>query len=255
MSSEPPIHAFVVDDERLAVDRLQRLLTETGRVMVVGSATDPETALVRLRAQPLDVIFLDIQMPEMSGFDLLAWLNLNVPIVFTTGYDQYAIEAFTVNAIDYLLKPIEPARLDRALDKLQRLIGEPSPNMRVLARELAAHLSPGRKLERIASRAGERTAILEVSRVTHIIARDRLTFATVAGREHAIDYTLAELEQRLDRRRFVRVHRAAIVNIGFVDELYPDVDGATLIRLKDEKKTVLPVARNRLRSLKDLLGI
>ena len=255
MSADPPIRAFVVDDERLAVDRLCRLLGETGRVSLAGSATDPASALQQLRQQAVDVIFLDIQMPGLSGFDLLAQLDTDTPVVFTTAYDQYAIEAFAVNSVDYLLKPIEPARLERALDKLQRLTGEPRPDMRVLARELAAHLTPGRKLERIASRVAERTIVLDVSRVTHVITRDKLTFASLGGREHVIDYTLTQLEQRLDPRRFVRVHRAAMVNVAFIDEMYPDVDGGMLVRLKDEKKTEISVARDRVKHLKERLGI
>lgn len=249
------IRAFVVDDERLAIDRLERLLAATGRVDVIGAATDPVEALARLQAQQVDVIFLDIQMPELSGFELLARLEADVPVIFTTAYDQYAIDAFAVNSVDYLLKPIEPVRLDRALDKLQRFTGEARPDVRTLARELAAHLAPGRKLERIASRVVDRTTILDVARISHFVARDKLTFAVVAGREHVVDYTLAQLEQRLDARRFVRAHRGAIVNVAFVEELYPDVDGGMLLRLKDEKKTEISVARDRVKSLKERLGI
>jgi two-component system LytT family response regulator len=253
--SDAMIRAFVVDDERLAVDRLCRMLEATGRVAVVGSATDPEQALTELRARSVDVIFLDVQMPELSGFDLLARLDADTPVVFTTAYDQYAIEAFAVNSVDYLLKPIEPARLDRALDKLQRLTGDSRPDVRMLARELAAHLAPGRKLERIASRVADRTIILDVARVSHVVARDKLTFAALGGREHVVDYTLAQLEQRLDPRRFVRVHRGAMVNVAFVDEIYPDVDGGIVARLKDEKKTEISVARDRVKNLKERLGI
>ena len=109
-------------------------------------------------------------------------------------------------------------------------------------------------LERIASRVGERTTVLEVARISHFFSKDKLTFAVSAGREHAIDYTLADLEGRLDPRRFVRIHRATIANLAFVAELYPGVDGM-LIRLKDDRKTELSVARDRVRDLKDRLGI
>ena len=252
---EQRLRAFLVDDERLALERLQRLLTDTGRVDVVGSSSDPEEALRRLRADTVDVLFLDIQMPELSGFDLLSRLDADIPVIFTTAFDRYAIEAFAVNSVDYLLKPIEAGRLERALDKLQRLTGEARPDVRALARELAAHLAPGRKLERIASRVSERTTILDVPRISHFIARDKMTFAIVSGREHAVDYTLVQLEERLDARRFVRAHRGAIVNVAFVEELYPDVDGGMLLRLKDEKKTVVSVARDRVRALKERLGI
>jgi two-component system LytT family response regulator len=256
------LRAYIVDDERLAVERLTRLLEATGRVRVAGSTTDPETAVAELRERDVDVLFLDIQMPGLTGFDLLQRLDQDVPVVFTTAYDKYALDAFAVNSVDYLLKPIEAERLERALDKLARLAGQPRSDVRALARELAAQLGTGpstplgagRRLERIASRVGERTTVLEVGRITHFFSKDKLTFAVASGRDHAIEHTLAELEERLDPRRFVRIHRATIANLAFVAELYPGVDGM-LIRLKDDRKTELSVARDRVRDLKDRLGI
>jgi two-component system, LytTR family, response regulator len=258
------MRAYVVDDEPLAVKRLTRMLAATGRVDIVGSSSDPEAALEFLVAHVVDVLFLDIQMPVLTGFELLEQLDQQPLVIFTTAFDRYALNAFEVNSIDYLLKPIEPERLDRALDKLERLHRpgtdlpsgrSPSPDLKTLARELAAQLSPNRKLERLASRVGERTTVLDVSRISHFSAKDKLTFAVVSSREHVVDYTLAELEARLDARRFVRIHRATIANIGFVQELFPDVDGGVLVRLKDEQKTELSVARDRVRELKDRLGI
>ena len=123
------------------------------------------------------------------------------------------------------LKPIEPERLDRALDKLERFAG-----------------------------TGLHSSGVDVARVTHFFAKDKLSFAVVNGREHVVDSTLSELEARLDARRFVRIHRATIVNVAFVQELYPGVDGV-LVRLKDEKNTELSVARDRVRELKERLGI
>jgi two-component system, LytTR family, response regulator len=247
-----PLRAYVVDDEALAVQRLTRLLEATRRVDVTGSTTDPEEALEFLRQHAdVDVLFLDIQMPGLTGFELLEQLDRDIPVVFTTAFDRYAVNAFDVNSVDYLLKPIERERLDRALDKVQTR----SPtDVRALARQLAAELAPSRRLERIASRVGERTTILEVARISHFFARDKLTFAVSGERQHMIESTLAELEERLDPRRFVRIHRGTIVNIGFVQELYPGVDG-TMVRLKDEKKTELSVARDRVRELKEKLGI
>jgi two-component system LytT family response regulator len=250
------IRAFVVDDERLAVERLTRLLQATGRVTIAGSSTDPEAALAALRETPVDVLFLDIQMPGLTGFELLERLERDVAVVFTTAFDRYAIDAFGVNSLDYLLKPIEADRLDRALDKIERFSGQAArPDMRQLARELAAQLAPNRRLERIASRVGEKTTVLDVTRISHFTSKDKLTFAVVGGREHVIDRTLTELETELDARRFARIHRATIVNIGFVQELFPAVDGGVLVRLKDERKTELSVARDRVRELKQRLGI
>jgi two-component system LytT family response regulator len=272
------LRAYVVDDEPLAVKRLTRMLEATRRVELAGSTSDPDMALAFLRDHAVDVLFLDIQMPGLTGFELLEQLDQQPLVIFTTAYDRYALEAFEVNSIDYLLKPIEPERLDRALEKAVRVggtgartgtsadtatstgsatpYGDPSPvPVRELARLLAAHLAPNRRLERIASRVGERTTVLDVARVSHFLARDKLTFAVVNGREHVVDYTLAELEDRLEARRFVRIHRATIANLGFVQELFPDVDGGVLIRLKDDQKTELSVARDRVRELKDRLGI
>jgi len=251
------LRAYVVDDERLAVDRLSRLLGATGRVEIVGISTDPEAALEALRARPddVDVLFLDIQMPGLTGFELLQHLERPPLVVFTTAYDQYALDAFEVSSIDYLLKPIEPARLDRCLDKLERMAGTQATDIRALARALASQLAPGRRLERIASRVGERTTILDVARVTHFFSRDKLTFAAIGGRDHVVDGTLAELESRLEDRRFVRIHRSTIVNVAFVLELHPAVDGGVVVRLKGEPIVDLAVARDRVRELKARLGI
>jgi two-component system LytT family response regulator len=274
------LRAYVVDDEPLAVKRLTRMLEATRRVELAGSTSDPDLALAFLRGHAVDVLFLDIQMPGLTGFELLEQLDQQPLVIFTTAYDRYALEAFEVNSIDYLLKPIEPERLDRALEKAVRVRGagahtgtststdsgastgsaephgDPSPvPVRELARLLAAHLAPNRRLERMASRVGERTTVLDVGRVSHFLARDKLTFAVVNGREHVVDYTLAELGERLEARRFVRIHRATIANLAFVQELFPDVDGGVLIRLKDDQKTELSVARDRVRELKDRLGI
>jgi two-component system LytT family response regulator len=249
------MRAFLVDDEQPAITRLRRLLDATRRVTVVGSATDPVAALDYLRAQAVDVLFLDIQMPGLTGFELLDQLETQPLVIFTTAFDRYALNAFEANSIDYLLKPIEAERLDRALDKAERLSASSPADVRALARELAAQLAPGRKLERVASRVGERTTILDVARISHFMSRDKLTFAVVNGREHVVEFTLSELEARLDPRRFARIHRATLVNTAFVQELFPAVDGGVLVRLKDAATTELSVARDRVRDLKAQLGI
>ncbi len=162
------LRAYIVDDERLAVERLTRLLEATGRVRLAGSAIDPETALAELSDREVDVLFLDIQMPGLTGFDLLERLDRDLPVIFTTAYDRYALDAFAVNSIDYLLKPIEPDRLDRSLDKLSRLSGQPRPDVRALARELAAQLGTARSLGRPAPR-------------THRVARRRADDGSRSG--------------------------------------------------------------------------
>jgi len=251
------MRVYILDDEKLAVQRLTRLLESTHRVTIVGSSTDPEAALAFLRTHDVDALFLDIQMPGLTGFELLQRLERQPLVIFTTAFDRYALNAFDANSVDYLLKPIEGDRLDRALDRAERFMapGATRPDVRTLARELAAHLSPGRKLERIASRVGERTTVLDVAKISHVVSKDKLTFAVVNGHEHVVDFTLSDLDAQLDARRFARIHRATIVNIAFVQELFPAVDGGMLVRLKDAGKTELAVARDRVRDLKERLGI
>src|SRR5690349_15654868 len=174
------IRAFVVDDEQLAVKRLVRLLEETGRVDIAGSSTDPIDALAALNEKPVDVLFLDIQMPGMTGFEMLTYLEPQPLVVFTTAFDQYALQAFEVNSIDYLLKPIEASHLARALDKIERLraASAPSPDWRALLEQLTGAMkqtAPTAYPERIASRVGEKIQIIDLARVTHFFAQDKLT--------------------------------------------------------------------------------
>jgi two-component system, LytTR family, response regulator len=248
------IRAFIIDDEQLAIERLKRMLVQSGRVDVVGARTDPEAALEALSTTAVDVLFLDIQMPGMTGFDVLERIDAEIPVIFTTAYDEYALQAFSVNSIDYLLKPVDAERLDRALDKLSRLSG-PRPDVRALARALASQLNETRRLERIPSRVGDRTTLLDVARISHFVARDKLTYAVAGGRDHVIDMTLSQLEEQLDARRFIRIHRSTIVNATFVVELQTDGDGALVLRLRDGAGTELSVARDRERQLKERLGL
>lgn len=251
------MRAFLVDDEALALKRLSRMLTATGRVEIVGSDTDPVEAVEAvLKAKP-DVLFLDIEMPELTGFEMLSKLDPQPMIVFTTAYDRYALQAFGVNTIDYLLKPIEQAQLDRALDKIERMRGgaEPRPEIRELLNRLSAVAAQPDYPTRIASRIGERVEFVELSRVTHFFAADKLTYAATSGKNYVVDHTIQELEQKLDPRKFVRIHRATLVNIDWVNELHAMFAGRMLVRLKDEKKTELTVSRDRVKALKQRLGI
>jgi two-component system LytT family response regulator len=241
--------AFVVDDEPLAVQRLVRLLTRSGRIEVAGSATDPGEAIRVLSARPVDVLFLDIHMPEIDGFALVERLDPAPMVVFTTAHDEHALRAFQVLAIDYLLKPIDQAQLDRALDKLERVAAAASPPP--LA-ELIEMVRAPRGPQRIASRLGDRVTLLELDGISYFRASDRLTYAVSGGRDHVVDETLAALERRLDPSLFVRIHRNTLVNLRFVAELRGDGAGLVAV-LKDE--TQLQVARDRVRVLKERLGI
>ena len=213
------LRAFLADDEPLALKRLTRLLLDTGRFEMAGSATDPEAAVEFLSRERVDVLFLDIEMPGMNGFELLARLAHQPAVIFTTAFDQYALRAFEVNAIDYLLKPIEPEQLDRAIRKLERLGGALPEWMR----------------------QPDFRAVLD-------------QIAACGAKSYCVDFTIAQLEQKLARRNFLRIHRSTLVNLDWVLEVNSWFAGGVLLRLKDEKHTELPVARDRVRALKQRLG-
>jgi two-component system, LytTR family, response regulator len=254
------MRAFLVDDEALALKRLQRMLAATKRVQVAGAFTDPVNAVPAILEAKPDILFLDIEMPGMTGFEMLAHLQPQPWVVFTTAYDRYALEAFGVNSVDYLLKPIEAAHLDRALDKIERLRGEAAtpPEMKQLLERLAAAAGAVRSPvypDRIASKAGERIEFIDLAQVTHFFAADKLTFAATGAKNYVVDYSIQELEEKLDPGRFVRVHRATLVNVASVQELHSWFAGKVMLRLKDAKHTELAVSRDRVRALKDRLGI
>ncbi len=266
MTAEVPLRAYLVDDESLAIERLSRLLAKFEGLRIAGSATDPVRALAELQGpsgKSIDVLFLDIQMPGMNGFELLSRLPEQPFVIFTTAYDQYALKAFEVNSIDYLLKPVEAEQLERALHKLERLRPESKPEwqqrpeLASLLQELAGSLRGERQEfpRRIATRVGERISLLDLDQVTHVIASDKLTYAVVNGRQHCVDQTISDLEQRLNPAHFLRIHRAVLVNVDWIQELNSWFGGKVVVTLKDAQHTQLTVARDRVRVLKSRLGI
>jgi DNA-binding LytR/AlgR family response regulator len=252
------IRAFIVDDEALAVKRLERMLETTGRVQLAGTSTDPVDALAALSEHPVDVLFLDIQMPGMSGFEMLGMLEPQPFVVFTTAYDRYALQAFEVNSVDYLLKPIEERHLTRALDKIERMRAaiEPPPEWKTMLAQLTGALQKTPEYpQRIASRLGERIHILDLDKVAYFFAQDKLTYAATEGKNYVIDHTITDLEDKLDPRRFCRIHRSSLLNLAWAKEMDAWFGGRFLVRLKDSKSTELQVARERVAELKKRLGV
>ena len=264
-----PLRAYLVDDEPLAIERLKRMLAAFDSIIIAGSATDPAQALEAINSESgdpanrIDVLFLDIQMPGMTGFDLLSRLAVQPVVIFTTAYDEYALRAFEVNSVDYLVKPVETVQLARALKKLDRLRPvtksdwQQSADLPKLLQELTASLRgqrPGYP-RRIASRVGDRISFLDLDAITHFIAHDKLTYAVANGHRHAVDQTVVELERFLDPARFLRVHRAALVNVDWIYELNSWFGGKVILTLKDAERTQISVARDRVRALKSYMGI
>ena len=257
-----PLRVFLVDDEPLALRRLSQLLKETNQVEIVGQETDPTTALIRLSTEPLreqlEAVFLDIQMPEMNGFELLARLDWQPNVVFTTAFDEYALRAFEVNSIDYLLKPVERSQLERARQKLERLAtaAPPPPDFRAVIEQIAATMQPIKPScpTRIASRVGERVRFIELTNITHFYAHDKLTYAASTTGDYVVDRSINDLEHELLPSPFIRIHRSVLLNTEFVEEIRTWFGGRLVVRLKDGKRTELTVARDRVKELRDRLG-
>jgi two-component system LytT family response regulator len=249
------LRAYLVDDEPLALDRLRRLLLQTGRVELTGDTTVPEEAVAALMADPPDLCFLDIQMPRLNGFDVLGRLPIQPVVIFTTAYDQYALRAFAVNSVDYLLKPIEPEALDRALNKAERLRASgqlAQPDLQALLNQVKESLREPDYLERIASRLGDRLWFLDLAQVTHFYAEEKLTYAVSQNKPYCVDYAMTELEKKLNPKKFVRIHRGTLVNLDWIKEVSSLPGGGLNVRLKDGKD--LTVARDRAREFRERVG-
>jgi two-component system, LytTR family, response regulator len=253
------LRAYLVDDEPLALERLRRLLEQTGRVEVIGSTTEPEQAVAALTADPPDVCFLDIQMPRLNGFDVLGKLPRQPIVIFITAYDQYALKAFGVNSVDYLLKPIEPEAVERAIKKVESL-RDSGPvaqlDFQALLRRITQSLREvtPEYPERIASRLGDRIWFLDLNDVTHFYAEDKLTYAVSEGKAYCVDHAIADLERKLDPKKFFRIHRSTVVNLAWIKEVAPLPGGMLSVRLRDTKRTDLTVARDRAREFKMRAG-
>jgi two-component system, LytTR family, response regulator len=256
-ASANPLRVLIVDDEPLARTRTRRLLAGVPGVTLVGEAGSAEEARARVAETKPDVLLLDIQMPGEDGFALLASLDPRPAVVFVTAFDHYAVRAFEENAVDYLLKPFRADRLLQALDRARRELERPEELSRKLA-ELLGGLDRARAvspwLERFTVRVGARQLILTAADVLWFGAEDKLVFAATATDRHYVNFTLDQLERRLDPARFARVHRAAIVNLDHAAALRPAFAGTWRLQLKDAARTEVPVSRARARELRERLG-
>jgi len=260
-----PLRILIVDDEALSRARTRRLLDELGGAAIVGEAGSVDEAARVAAATAPELILLDIQMPGEDGFALLPRLATRPAIIFITAFDHYAVRAFEAHAIDYLLKPYRKERLAEALDRARRDLARPEELTRRLAELIAAvgggagspatggtaH-EPG--LDRLTVRIGAKQVILRAEEILWFGAEDKLVFAATAKDRHYVNFTLDQLERRLDGARFVRVHRSAIVNLDHAATLRPGFAGTYTLTLRDEERTEVPVARARARALRERLG-
>lgn len=240
MSAASLIRALIVDDEPLGREAVRGLLSGDPSIEVVGEASDGVRAIELIESLRPDLVFLDIQMPECDGFGVLEALPEDrLPaVVFVTAYDKYAIEAFAVHALDYLLKPIDPARFRAAVVRVKETLGQGGQGAvdEQLRRFVADLQKRSQYRERIVVKAHGKLLLFKVDEIDWIESAGDYVNLRVRGEQHLLRETMAQVEERLDPARFLRIHRSTIVNIDRVRELEPLFQGQYLVRLRDGTK-------------------
>jgi len=245
------IRTLIVDDEAPARERLKRYLADLQDVEVTGEASNGVQAVEMIEALSPELVLLDIQMPGLDGFGVLEALDEPPAIIFVTAYDQYAIRAFEVHALDYLLKPFSRQRLAKALDHAREALAEGQDlgaQLRPLLEGLAAE---GRYLTRLAVRDRETILVLDSQEVDWIGIDDEKVVVHVGDRTFPVRRTLTELEARLDPKQFFRAHRSAIVNLDRIEEIIPWFKGSHVLRLTTGAEVDL--SRAQARALRKIL--
>ncbi|MEZ0538637.1 LytR/AlgR family response regulator transcription factor [Fibrella arboris] len=259
-----PLNTMLIDDEALAISRLRRLLLPRADTFtIIGEARNGAEGLALVEAERPDLIFLDIEMPLLNGFEMLARLSYMPMVVFATAYDQYAIRAFEENSIDYLLKPVETERLDRTVSKIRSLVGSRVsgglPNVanpytdNLLS--LLEQMKPKKELYSISVKTGEKIILLPLTDIAYFEAEEKYVFvATLDGQKYLTSYTLTNLCERLPDT-FVRVSRSAVVNSHRIRECQKQFDGKFVLTLTDKKATRLITGTTYSEAIRQLLSL
>ena len=246
------MRVLVVDDETLARSLLMEHLAKLPDVEVVGQAANGFEAVKLCEELNPELIFLDIQMPKLSGFEVLELLGDRAPaVIFSTAFDEYALKAFEVHAVDYLLKPVEPARLREAVERARERLRTHAPQPSAAQLAVSAR-PPGKTLERVLIRHEGRVHVLPVERIDYVEAQDDYLSFAVGGKHLRKQQTMSDLESQLDPTRFVRIHRSFILNIERLARIDLYGKDSWLAILSDGSK--LPMSRTGHAKLKELIG-
>jgi two-component system LytT family response regulator/two-component system response regulator LytT len=254
-----PLTAVVADDEQLARDELCFQLGQLQGIDVVGQASNGVEALEEIARTTPDVAFLDVQMPGLTGFEVARKLletGTGPSVIFVTAFDQRAIEAFEVNAVDYVLKPVDASRLETAVSRARKRMGETEPLAGQLDRLVKMMTGQKGRRDQVAVKVNDRFVLVQADDIIHAsLVEDSINIVTnqVAGTSN--DRTLEELHARLDPEVFWRVHRSHLVNINKVKEIVPWFSRNYILRMKDTKATEIPVSRSQTRRLREYLKL
>jgi two-component system LytT family response regulator len=238
---------IIIDDEQLARKRLKRLLETYHEVDIVAEAENGAEGLKLINNLKPDLIFLDIEMPILNGFEMLSKLNHYPKVVFTTAYDQYAIKAFEEGSIDYLLKPIELERLEKTIKKLRQthLAAD-----QIHIEELIKQVQGKKTIKTLTVKLGDKILLIKLTDIVHIQAEDKYVFLyTVDGKKHLTDFTLTMLEEKLPDE-FLRVHRSEMINTDYIKEIRKGFNGALIFVLNTINETRITSSRSNSEALR-----
>lgn len=241
-----PLKTILIDDEPLALSRLRRLLEKhTGIFNIVSEARNGAEGLIEINKFDPDIIFLDIEMPLLNGFEMLSKLTKMPLVVFSTAYDQYAIRAFEENSVDYLLKPVENDRLIKTIDKIRNIInagisgnGNVNPYSDNLIR-LLEEMKPKKEIFSLSVKTGDRILLIPLTEITHFEAEEKYVFLnTLDGQKYLLNYTLTSLEEKLPQH-YLRISRAGIVNSHHIKEIQKHFNGKFMVIMRDRRASQL----------------
>lgn len=260
MTTAEELRAIVVDDEQLARQELCFLLQQLGGIDVVAQAGNGVEALSVIEEYQPDLVMLDVQMPGLTGFEVARRVleaGFELQVVFVTAFDQYAIDAFEVNAVDYLLKPVEPPRLATAVERVRKRLAAERPAARPDVEQLLQMLGDRQvRREQLAIRVEDRFLLVQSDEVVHASVEDDQVRVVTNSLSGTSNYrTLDELQARLDPAVFWRVHRSHLVNINKIKEIVPWFSRNYILRMKDGKGSEIPVSRSQTRRLREYLKL
>ncbi len=241
------IKAIIIDDERLARNELKKLLQDHADIEVIEEAANVDEGIEKIESLNPELIFLDIQMPGKTGFDLLAEVEKAPRVIFTTAYDEYAIKAFEVNALDYLLKPIEPKRLSDAIQKLQAEIFKENVGINGLNR------GPLTEFDQVFVKDGERCWFVKLGEIRLFESVGNYAKVFFSTHKPLILKSLNALEERLDERMFFRANRKHIINLRWIEKIEPYFNGGLLVDLKGGEK--IEVSRRQTVKFKEMMSL
>jgi two-component system, LytTR family, response regulator len=241
------IKAIIIDDERLARNELKKLLQDHGDIEIIEEAANADDGIEKIETLNPDLIFLDIQMPSKTGFDLLAEVEKAPKVIFTTAYDEYAIKAFEVNALDYLLKPIEPKRLSDAIQKLQAELFKESVGIN------GSNRGPLTEHDQVFVKDGERCWFVKLGEIRLFESVGNYAKVFFGTNKPLILKSLNALEERLDDRMFFRANRKHIINLRWIEKIEPYFNGGLLLDLKGGEK--IEVSRRQTVKFKEMMSL